>query len=924
MAPVGCTIRRRLDDNQHGFRLRMARVVALVVTVLALVWLAAPAGAQGPKPPTLARIPFTDRAALEQLVETYDVWEINYQDSYALVALDPDRVETLKKAGVAVVVNPADALAHPMDAYPACYLTVDGLYNAMNQLVTDYPALVTLEDFGGSWLRLHPDQRGNGHRLYALMLGNRAKPDPRPTFFLMANIHARELATPELALAFARNLLQGYGVDADATWLLDHQRTVVILTANPDGHRVAEQGYLQRKNANNTFGPCSNPPTEASQIGVDLNRNHSFRWGEVGSSPFACSLIYRGEGPASEVETQTIQEFASALIPSRRATDTTMMPVDTPNLLVSLHSYGRWVLWPWGFSQTSAPETALLSRLGQRFTDFNGYTPGQSSITLYDTSGDTTDWAYGTLGIPAYTFEIGTSFFQPCEDVQGILDANIPALRYAARVARAPYSQAQGPRISNIPPSLGAYNAGAFVEVNILADATTAASALVGAAEMKLNTPDWEPGTGIPMLAVDGLYNEPTEDARGIINTTGLTPGRHLVYIRGRDNQGHWGPIWATWLTINGSVDMAITGQVKDQNNMPIPNGRVVLAPGGATTTTGPNGAFTVSAPPGSYTVKAYANGYTPGQTNSSAPATNVSLQLTKLPCILLVDGDTSGVALASWTGALDALAASYSYSVWRVNQQGSPRLNTLREYGIVIWIGGENGALTDAQQTALQAYLEAGGHLLVSGQRLALGQPPTATFYTRDLSRVQVSGGLTTLTNGLGYFFTHDLHLTAPQSKVGTGVNGADLLSGVSASLSGADRVSYAQPPTSMSPNLGSATILRYAPDNSPAAIAYADTTRRLVVLGFGLETVAGAASRQGLLQPMLRWLGCPGGCALDADVNRDGTVNTADAQLVASSWLRSTGDPSYIRHHDIDSSGRIDVVDITRITRAWGQVCP
>jgi hypothetical protein len=148
--------------------------------------------------------------------------------------------------------------------------------------------------------------------------------------------------------------------------------------------------------------------------------------------------------------------------------------------------------------------------------------------------------------------------------------------------------------------------------------------------------------------------------------------------------------------------------------------------------------------------------------------------------------------------------------------------------------------------------------------------------------------------------------------------------LGGVSASLTGLDRMSYAQPVTSMSPHLGSAVMLRYGPDQAPAAIAYADTTRRLAVLGFGLETVSGASSRQTLLNAIVRWLGCPGGCSLQADVNRDGSVNTLDAQMVASSWLRTSGDPTYIRHHDVDGNGRIDVVDITLITRAWGQVCP
>ncbi len=39
----------------------------------------------------------------------------------------------------------------------------------------------------------------------------------KPVFFLMANIHARELITPETALTFMQYLLEHYGVDPDVT-----------------------------------------------------------------------------------------------------------------------------------------------------------------------------------------------------------------------------------------------------------------------------------------------------------------------------------------------------------------------------------------------------------------------------------------------------------------------------------------------------------------------------------------------------------------------------------------------------------------------------------------------------------------------------------------------------------------------------------
>ncbi|MCW5852156.1 MAG: carboxypeptidase regulatory-like domain-containing protein, partial [Anaerolineae bacterium] len=753
---------------------------------------------------------------------------------------------------------------------------------------------------------------------YALVLGNRARAQVGPTFFLMANIHARELTTPETALEFTRRLLQGYGTDPDATWMLDTQRTVVIVTVNPDGHRVAEQGYLQRKNLNNTASICPDPPTVTFQSGVDLNRNHSYQWGGVGASTSPCTQTYRGTSPASEVETQAVQEFAAALIPSRRADGATPVAVTTPNLLISLHSYGEWVLWPWGYTQNSAPEDGPLAVLGQRFAAFNGYTAGQASITLYDTSGDTTDWAYGRLGMAAYTIEIGTTFFQPYSDLPAILNANLPALRYAARVARAPYQMPLGPDLTGVPTDLGTFSAGTSVNVSLTADASHALTHVVGGVELKVDTPDWTPGTGTALSAADGVFNSAVEAAQGNLNTIGLAPGRHLVYARGRTSTGQWGPPWAMWLTIAGTANFTLSGQVTGAAGG-LANARVVLAPGAASTTTAADGSFSLTVPNGTYTLSVFAPGYDSAQRTITVPGASQAINLTQLPCILVVDADPAGVALASWTNALSGLGQSYR--TWRVSQDGSPRLNTLKEYGIVLWVGGQNGLLSEAQQAALQGYLQGGGHLLLSGQKLALAQLAPPFLASRDAAPLTTSA---TAAASPGYFFTNDLHFTAPQTQSATGLTGADFLSGLTLNLSGSDRVAYAQDPTALAPNLGGASVLRYGPTVGSAAVAYADTARRLVVLGFGLETVNSAASRQELLSRVVRWLGCPGDCILAGDVTRDGRVDAGDAQLVASSWLRSTASPDYVRHHDLDGNGRVDVVDITLVTRAWGQMCP
>src|SRR3712207_4692567 len=131
---------RRLLSKIAGRRVLALRAVAalvLAVVGLALLGLGV-AQAQGatPRPTaelTLVRIPFQGEDELERVVNRYDVWEVNYAEGYALAALLPSKLETLKRAGQPFVIDPADAERHLSD-YPTCYAGVEGLYSQMDAL----------------------------------------------------------------------------------------------------------------------------------------------------------------------------------------------------------------------------------------------------------------------------------------------------------------------------------------------------------------------------------------------------------------------------------------------------------------------------------------------------------------------------------------------------------------------------------------------------------------------------------------------------------------------------------------------------------------------------------------------------------------------------------------------------------------------
>jgi hypothetical protein len=50
---------------------------------------------------------------------------------------------------------------------------------------------------------------------------------------------------------------------------------------------------------------------------------------------------------------------------------------------------------------------------------------------------------------------------------------------------------------------------------------------------------------------VDGSFNASIENVRATINTSGLSAGRHTIFVEGQDANGNWGVPTAIFITIN-------------------------------------------------------------------------------------------------------------------------------------------------------------------------------------------------------------------------------------------------------------------------------------------------------------------------------------------------------------------------------------
>ena len=450
-----------------------------------------------------------------------------------------------------------------------CYETVEETFAVADALIALKPTLGSWVDAGDSWLKT---QGAGGYDMRVLKLTNSATGGvagaDKPRLFINSAIHAREYTTAPLVLEFARWLVNGYGTDADATWILDHHEVHLMLHTNPDGRKRAETGLSWRKNVNNNH--CANTNTR----GVDLNRNFTYQWDSTagqGSSGAACNLTYRGPDAGSEPETQAVQNYVRSLWPDRRGPGLDdAAPADTSGIHLDIHSYSQLVLWPWGTTTNPAPNGTALQTLGRKFAFFNGYEPTQS-IGLYATDGTSDGASYGDLGVAAFTFELGTSFFQSCAVYNStVKPGNLPALVYAAKVVRTPYLTPAGPDVTALAlggtASTTGVPAGTPVALNSTVSDTrfnningTEPTQAIAEVQAFIDLPPWSPGAlPVALSATDGSFDSGVEAAAGSLNTSGLAVGRHTVYVRGRDAAGNWGAVSAVFLNLTAPVPVEV------------------------------------------------------------------------------------------------------------------------------------------------------------------------------------------------------------------------------------------------------------------------------------------------------------------------------------------------------------------------------
>lgn len=357
-------------------------------------------------------------------------------NGFVEITANPGQVGELRAQGYVVEAQP-----QPKVAVDSGYHTYAAMADDIAAVATAHPDIVSTFSIGTSY---------QGRALLAAKVSdNVASDEQEPEVLLVGHYHAREHLTVEMMLANLHMLVDGYGTAEHARidQLVNTREIWLVFDMNPDGGEYDTTGDIYRNWRKNMqpSGCGYSDSGYGAGSGIDLNRNHTYRWGydDGGSSGDLCSETYRGAHAASATEVAALEQFVASRVVGGTQQITAA---------ISFHTYGELVLWPYGYTASATPEdmpaadAQALAALGQAMAAANGYTAEQASV-LYPTNGDFSDWAYGSQHIFGYTFEMsgyhnGTfyGFYPPSAAIETETARNREAVLLLIQHAGCPYT----------------------------------------------------------------------------------------------------------------------------------------------------------------------------------------------------------------------------------------------------------------------------------------------------------------------------------------------------------------------------------------------------------------------------------------------------------------------------------------------------
>jgi carboxypeptidase T len=409
---------------------------ALALALTAFIALASPARAHAPDPEDDRRFVQVAASTKEQRTQLATAGmsiEATRSDS-VWGFVDPATLKDVRKLGYKIMGDFELSVARGGHDNLFGFPTKDERFHDYRELTE---ALQQLEARNPDIARVHSIGKSiEGRDLWALHINTSAEDlkagkSSKPGAIFMGNHHAREHLSVEIPLMLAQHLLDNRA-DAEISKLLESRDLWIIPMVNPDGaeYDIATGKYRmwrknRRANAGGTFG-------------VDLNRNYAYGWGTGGSSDKPSSDVYMGTEPFSEPESQAIRDFVGAHLNART--------------LLTFHTFSELILYPWGGKYdpiTNVRDRATFETMAKTMAKWNGYVP-QPASDLYIASGDTVDWAYGTHGIFAFTFELSPrdmfdgGFYPGAKIIDRVFKDNLKPCLYMIDLADDPHRAQNG------------------------------------------------------------------------------------------------------------------------------------------------------------------------------------------------------------------------------------------------------------------------------------------------------------------------------------------------------------------------------------------------------------------------------------------------------------------------------------------------
>jgi len=460
-----------------------------------------------------------------------------------------------------------------------CLRSMKGMMDSMFYLAED-SNLVTINKIGESYLKNNKGRHDGKHEIpdggYDIFALNITASDSirqsedKGKMLLTSGVHAREWAPPELLARFIEKLVHGYNHDADVTSILQHTEIHAILYVNPDGRFMTEKYPELRWRKNLNPDRCGG----GYEYGVDINRNFNFFWGDqLGASNNPCASDYHGRGPESEPETKALADYARNLFSEEQRKANPELQKDEPfgedntGMYIDIHSSGGYVYYPWGHRDAKSPDDEALQALGRKINSFNDYKlwAGSQPDFLYEASGDTSDWAYGVLGVASLGFEIGDDWQQDCTTFEEeVVPMNLPALLFAAKTVSKPFSTIKGPDIleldvrhvnGQIRVSAQASDSKMVNSIDNFPAFDTGNQAITNVVlYLDVHPDDYREGdVRWEMESVDGGFDSDEESVGLVLSARdNFSMGRHTIYAQAEDSDGYKGPVTSVFVDIEG------------------------------------------------------------------------------------------------------------------------------------------------------------------------------------------------------------------------------------------------------------------------------------------------------------------------------------------------------------------------------------